>query len=251
MVKEGHVWSMIEGLLETVDGNPPRCVYSDRVILRVTLWAVIHDRPMSWACRVDNWPEASRPSPMPNGSTLSRRWKRSALTRKAEAVHLESVRRLGPIRRYAAIDGRPLPVGGFSKDPDARRGQADWAEIGLFGTLAGVICVIGAIGWCVGSATVIGLVQSWRCRRNLLPASMRVSAYLAGYLVLWAALGGAMIDLWIMMDRSDFFRQIGRPVGINGDFLGVITWLIPQIGCALGHWTLLFRGTSVARYANR
>lgn len=132
-----------------------------------------------------------------------------------------------------------------------RRGKADWAEIGLFGTLAGIICVIGAIGWCVGSATVIGLVQSWRCRRNLLPASMRVSAYLAGYLVLWAALGGAMIDLWIMMDRSHFFRQIGSMVGINADFLGVTTWFIPQIACAVGYWSLLFRGTSAARYANR
>lgn len=132
-----------------------------------------------------------------------------------------------------------------------RREQADWTEAGLFGTLAGIICVIGAIGWCVGSATLIGLVQSWRCRRNLLPASMRVSAYLVGYLVLWAALGGAMIDLWIMMDRSHFFREIGGMVGMNADFLGVTTWFIPQIGCALGHWTLLFRGTSAARYANR
>lgn len=132
-----------------------------------------------------------------------------------------------------------------------RSKQADWTEAGLFGTLAGITCLIGAIGWCVGSATVIGLVQSWRCRRNLLPASMRVSAYLAGYLVLWAALGGAMIDLWIMMDRSHFFRQIGDMVGINADFLGVTTWFIPQIACALGHWTLLFRGTSAARYANR
>lgn len=121
---EGHVWCIVEALLLEVESKPPWCDYSDREILRVTLWGVMHDRPMSWACEADNWPHALRPPSLPNDSTVSRRWKKPALVQQAHALHAASVRRFGPGSRYAAIDGRSLPVGGCSKDPDARCGRA-------------------------------------------------------------------------------------------------------------------------------
>jgi hypothetical protein len=121
---EGHVMRIIDGLLSEIEGKSPDCCYSDRDILRVTLWGILHDRPMSWACRPENWPDTLRPAKLPDDSTLSRRWKKSGLMEKAYALHEASVRRFGEVGRYAAVDGRPLPVGGCSKDPDARSGRA-------------------------------------------------------------------------------------------------------------------------------
>ena len=121
---EGQVWAILERLLSCVDGKPRRCRYSDREILRVILWAVLHDRPMVWACRSEHWRERWCPESLPDPSTVSRRWRRLDLQTKAYAMHEASVRWLGPGGRYAAIDGRPLPIGGCSKDPDARCGRA-------------------------------------------------------------------------------------------------------------------------------
>lgn len=121
---EGQVWTIVEELLLCVDGKPPRCRYSDREILRVTLWAVIHDRPIVWACQPEHWWNSVCPETLPDPSTMSRRWSRPELQEKAYALHEASVRRLGVVGRYAAIDGRPLPIGGCSKDPDARCGRA-------------------------------------------------------------------------------------------------------------------------------
>ena len=75
---EGHVWCMVEALLSFVEGRPSRCRYGDREILRVILWAVLHDRPMVWACRPEHWPNRWRPEVLPDPSTISRRWKRPA-----------------------------------------------------------------------------------------------------------------------------------------------------------------------------
>lgn len=121
---EGQLWCRVEELLLFVDGTPKRCRYSDREVLGVILWAVLHDRPINWACDPLHWPASSCPACLPDPSTISRRWKRGALQEQAEALHDESVRRLGVSNRYAAIDGRALVVGGCSKDPDARCGRA-------------------------------------------------------------------------------------------------------------------------------
>lgn len=32
-----------------------RVRFGDGVILLVALWAVLHDRPISWACKLDHW----------------------------------------------------------------------------------------------------------------------------------------------------------------------------------------------------
>ena len=120
---EGHVWCMIEELLGAVDGRPARCQYSNREILRVTLWAVLHDRPMSWACEAISWPETLRPARLPDDSTISRRWKGASLIEQADLLYETSLRRFAP-GRDAVVDGRPLPVGGCSKDPDARAGRS-------------------------------------------------------------------------------------------------------------------------------
>jgi len=121
---EGRLWIIVLTLLPAPNSGRSRFFYDRRTILMVLLWAVLHDRPQSWACDPANWPDALRPPALPDPSTLSRRKRR-------DDVHEELVQaqdairgRLGEATRDAAIDSRPVVVGGGSKDRMARAGRA-------------------------------------------------------------------------------------------------------------------------------
>ena len=96
--------------------------YQPWVIAMVMLWAAVHDRPRTWACVQVNWSSTRlRPIRLPSASVLSRR---------ADSVGMGLFwRRLEEELRGTAwgglisiVDGKPLFVGGCSKDPDARVG---------------------------------------------------------------------------------------------------------------------------------
>ena len=120
---EGQVWRMVESLLRGVQPASRRFRFGHADVLRVVLWAVMHDRPMAWACCPEHWPERWRPARLPHASTISRRWRSVTLQEEVSRLYQEAVQRLGGGGRYVAIDGRPLVVGGCSKDPDARAGR--------------------------------------------------------------------------------------------------------------------------------
>ena len=126
---EGELWPILYAWVAaeaTLRPRRRRVRYSDGVILLVVLWAALHDRPLSWACRADNWggadalPWESLPSP----ATLSRRTRRPSfwllLAAVFDAIRAED----GPPPLVRVVDGKPEPVSGFSKDRDARRGWA-------------------------------------------------------------------------------------------------------------------------------
>ena len=100
---------------------------SDRIIVAVYLWAVLHDRPTAWACCPYHWPDRLVPWALPSQPTLSRRLRTPAVRRLLNAVRRPFG---GPDRPWwdRALDRKPLPVGGCSKDPDARLGRrsAGW-----------------------------------------------------------------------------------------------------------------------------
>lgn len=93
------------------------------VIVATMLWAALHDRPVSWACDPGNWSTTRlRPLQIPSEPTMSRR---------ADSVatgifwrQLEQHLRQSDPSLLAFLDGKPLPIGGNSKDPDARYGRA-------------------------------------------------------------------------------------------------------------------------------
>lgn len=120
---EGQIWGLMITFLPSEPKHLGRYQYSDRVILMVALWAVLHDRPMNWACTPMNWPGEFRPKRLPSPSTVSRRWRREQIDQLTQAIHRRVVASVG-LDRHAAIDAKPLPVGGASKDPDARAGRA-------------------------------------------------------------------------------------------------------------------------------
>jgi hypothetical protein len=114
---EGQVWRMVDSLLRGAQPPSGRFRFSDAEILRVVLWAVLHDRPMVWACRREHWPGRWRPACLPHASTISRRWRCAVLQKEADRVRREAVLRLGGGGRYVAIDGR------------RRRQLGSWAQI--------------------------------------------------------------------------------------------------------------------------
>jgi hypothetical protein len=88
----------------------------------VWLWAVLHERPVSWACREENWPPGLWPGLLPSQPTLSRRLRTAevlALLERMERCFRRSSR-AGPVKW---IDGKPLVLGVYAKDPDAAWGR--------------------------------------------------------------------------------------------------------------------------------
>jgi hypothetical protein len=99
-----------------------RQTYDTHRIVRVYLWAVLHDRTVDWATRPASWTPSTRPGRIPDQSTLSRRLRapevRAFLDRLAPRVGGKPHPGL-----VKALDGKPLTVARHSKDPDATCGR--------------------------------------------------------------------------------------------------------------------------------
>ena len=124
---EGELWPILYAWVAAEARLRPRrkrVRYGDGVILLVVLWAALHDRPLSWACRAESWggadalPWESLPSP----ATVSRRTRQPSYWLLLAAV-FDAIRAAdGPPPLARVVDGKPEPVGGFSKDRDAKWG---------------------------------------------------------------------------------------------------------------------------------
>ena len=119
---ERELWMQLYRVIIQLDNIWTNGWYRAGEIVAVFLWAVIHDRPTSWACEARNWPD-DLVRPMPPQCTMSRRLRSRgvhALLAKIEAA-LGGDPRQWWIQR---MDSKPLPVGPHSKDIDAKYGRA-------------------------------------------------------------------------------------------------------------------------------
>lgn len=128
---ERELWARLYAAIAEVDQGAvgPRFTYSDADIARTYLWAALHDRPTSWAGRPQSWPDDLRPARLPSPATMSRRLRTEPVGRLLTAA--EAPLRGDPAAGLVkALDGKPLPVGGHSTDPEARwgRGVRGWAK---------------------------------------------------------------------------------------------------------------------------
>ena len=99
----------------------PGVTYPTTTIVLVLLWAALHDRPVRWACQPGDWGGARRrPWELPSPPTMSRRQRDPQVAGLTEASAGEP---RGAPALAKVIDGKPLPVGGGSKDPDAKAGR--------------------------------------------------------------------------------------------------------------------------------
>lgn len=122
---EGQLWKAIVMVLSEVCKRRKRANqrFSDEEIVRVYYWAVIHDRPISWACQARNWPLHNRRKALPSDTTMSRRQRNPQVVRLLDALEQRVTKPVG-VGLYWMIDGKPLVIGGCSKDRQAGYGKA-------------------------------------------------------------------------------------------------------------------------------
>ena len=124
---ERELWPLLYPALRATakDFRTKDVQYHPWVLIAVFLWATLHDRPVSWACQRRHWSTTTlKPWRLPSGATLSRRIDTPAVGLLWHAVERRLRAAGGPPALIAFLDGKPLPVGGNSKDPDARFGRA-------------------------------------------------------------------------------------------------------------------------------
>jgi hypothetical protein len=122
---DGELWKVLYPVVEQESKNFARRFvhYSDAQILEVYLWAVLHDRPICWACKAQNWPVGQRPAQLPVPGTMSKRLGRLSVWLLLLAV-LRALQQTQPRHLVQTVDAKPLPIGGYSKDRGARWGRA-------------------------------------------------------------------------------------------------------------------------------
>src|SRR5262245_41722311 len=126
---EHQLLKEIVALLATLDKPraSPRCDFTDEDIVKVYYWSVICDRPTSWACRKEHWPLPLRQRPLPSPATMSRRWRSPSVIALLDARERRVTAPQEP-GLFWLIDGKPLPIGGCSKDRQAGSGKAAGAK---------------------------------------------------------------------------------------------------------------------------
>lgn len=121
---EYQLWKWIVALAAGLDkAADAACDYRDSRIVSVWYWAVIHDRPVSWACQRRHWPVHQRREPLPSEATMSRRLRTHSVL--ALLAELEGrVTAPQEPEMFWMIDGKPLPIGGCSKDRQSGYGRS-------------------------------------------------------------------------------------------------------------------------------
>jgi hypothetical protein len=121
---ERELWRVLYLLALELDNPWGHWRYSTAEVLAAYFWAVVHDRPTSWATYPAHWPDDLRPAWLVPQSTLSRRLRRPATVELMTAVeqHLVALLALGQCL-VQIIDAKALAVSKVSKDPDTGYGR--------------------------------------------------------------------------------------------------------------------------------
>ena len=118
-------------------------------------------------------------------------------------------------------------------------------------SMFGCAYVVGAVAFANLAAVVVGIVESLRCRRNLLPAAIQIACYLGVYLTAWALFAAVSGVAIVVLGEAYWFHALESLSGIYRDDLVGFTWLLPNAACGIWYFVLVARGTAATRYANR
>lgn len=118
-------------------------------------------------------------------------------------------------------------------------------------SIFGCLCVAGTVTFSLTAALAIGLFESLRHKRNLLPGTMQIACYLGGYLTLWALFGAVTGLLVLALEASRLFHTLEGYTGIYRDALATWAWLLPNLACCVEYFILVSRGTAGTQHANR
>lgn len=174
---EHQLWKAIVAVLRALDKprTPTRFDFSDEQVVRVYYWSVICDRPTSWACRKDSWPLPLRRQPLPSPATMSRRLRSPSVVALLGALQRRVTAPKGP-GLFWMLDGKPLPIGGCSKDRQAGYGRSAGGKAKGY-KLHALVGADGALGgWRVAPMNTDERVLA---RRLLKAAPPEVQGYVA------------------------------------------------------------------------
>ena len=136
------------------------CVYSDALIVLIYMLACIRDRSPRWASKKHNWPLWMRRLDGPSYSQLMKRLKTYPVQRLLALLFMEYRDKL-PVSAKRYADGKPLAVGGFTKDPDAKSGKLPgdcWGrgyKVHVLADATGTVQLFSVTGLDVGEATAM------------------------------------------------------------------------------------------------
>jgi hypothetical protein len=121
---DGKLWAKVYQTVMTIDhpNTSKRRTFCDRAIALVILRATYDERSINWACRPEHWLGVAAPKRLPSQSTVSRRAGSDGVSALLKAVESFLRNQTPDTDRVVAVDGRPLIISGFSKDPDAHWG---------------------------------------------------------------------------------------------------------------------------------
>jgi hypothetical protein len=122
---EHQLWTAIVAVVAALDKPPARrrLTYTDAEVVGVFYWAVVHDRPVAWAVRRENWPLHLRRRRRPSNAAMSRRLRTPSVRALLAALERRVTAPAEP-GVFWAIDGKSLPIGGCSKDRQAGYGRS-------------------------------------------------------------------------------------------------------------------------------
>ena len=125
---ERELWKIISVAINALDRRTPRGPRTHSIgrIVRVFLWAALHDRPTYWACDRRHWVGVRPPPALPDQSTMSRRLRQpetwtmieQLIDRLGDALDDSNLQSL-----VRCLDGKPLPISRHRADPDATFGR--------------------------------------------------------------------------------------------------------------------------------
>ena len=171
---EHQLWKAIVAVLRALGKSRKTTAfdYSDKDIIKVYYWSVIHDRSMEWACRSRNWPIHLRKQALPSPSTMSRRLRTQSVMELLDALERRVIAPKEP-GLFWIIDGKPLPIGGCSKDRQAGYGRAAGGK---------------AKGYKLHAIVGAGGIAAWRVApmnkdERVMAARLVRSASIQGYLI--------------------------------------------------------------------
>ena len=121
-------WAELSAAVSAVAGTwrrRPKDTHGTALVVRVYLWASLHDRPVSWACKAGNWRPAALPEVLPDQSTMSRRTRREDFMAFLGRVgrRLNGRVALPGLVGVKVVDGKPMELPNHTTDPDAAWGR--------------------------------------------------------------------------------------------------------------------------------
>lgn len=100
-------------------------------------------------------------------------------------------------------------------------------------------------------ASIVGMIQTWRYRRNLLPAAAQMASYLTLVFLAWGVFMAAWILLFRASIESEWFQSWVMVLGGTAVLLAFAVLFVPQLAWLAVCFMLVWRGTAGARYANK